>query len=433
MHRSHKNQAALPRWQARRNALIARRRAAVERVFGTLKRLHGLARARCSTPCPQPRRHDSPSRSSTTCAAPPPLPRPEDEPKPERRRGAAEPSSRSGRLHRRLTPNSLGPAVNPRLAVWSREIVRRSAPEPSREGLRTATVWSCVVFLRPGPTPRPSPLRGHTGDHSKAAQPPLPPLGRDRAPPPPLPSGRGALHLPVEAGAPARVAAAAVPGDADLEQEGVLVAIDPDLDDASGSGRSSRPCARARRASGDQYQASPVSIVRASASAFIWATIRTSPVSHRSRRGDQPVGAESGREHVPSSSSAEVFGRRGHAVSKATPGSEPGVAQAPSVAEGVKPCLLAHQRRKRTCSAGSSLNTPVNWVVTVERSRPSGRRASTCTCARPRASRRRRAAAAPRRWRRRSATVMVSCVCRRRAKMSTTRASLDSPTTPFVG
>src|SRR3954471_3761962 len=49
MHRSHKNQAALPRWQARRNALIARRRAAVERVFGTLKRLHGLARARCST------------------------------------------------------------------------------------------------------------------------------------------------------------------------------------------------------------------------------------------------------------------------------------------------------------------------------------------------------------------------------------------------
>jgi IS5 family transposase len=49
MHRSHKNQAALPRWQARRNALIAPRRAAVERVFGTLKRLHGLARARCST------------------------------------------------------------------------------------------------------------------------------------------------------------------------------------------------------------------------------------------------------------------------------------------------------------------------------------------------------------------------------------------------
>ena len=37
------------RWQTRRNALIARRRAAVERVFGTFKRLHGLARARCST------------------------------------------------------------------------------------------------------------------------------------------------------------------------------------------------------------------------------------------------------------------------------------------------------------------------------------------------------------------------------------------------
>jgi IS5 family transposase len=49
MHRSHKNQAGLPYWQTRRNALIAPRRAAVERVFGTLKRLHGLARARCST------------------------------------------------------------------------------------------------------------------------------------------------------------------------------------------------------------------------------------------------------------------------------------------------------------------------------------------------------------------------------------------------
>lgn len=49
MHRSHKNQAALPRWQARRNKLIAPRRAAVERVFGTMKRLHGLARVRCTT------------------------------------------------------------------------------------------------------------------------------------------------------------------------------------------------------------------------------------------------------------------------------------------------------------------------------------------------------------------------------------------------
>src|SRR3954466_13571283 len=74
MHRSHKNQAALPRWQARRNALIAPRRAAVERVFGTLKRLHGLARARCSTLA---RNLGDMRRSSTTYAAPPPSPRPE--------------------------------------------------------------------------------------------------------------------------------------------------------------------------------------------------------------------------------------------------------------------------------------------------------------------------------------------------------------------
>jgi IS5 family transposase len=46
MHRSHKNQQALPFWQKRRNALIARRRAAVERVFASLKRLYGRSRMR---------------------------------------------------------------------------------------------------------------------------------------------------------------------------------------------------------------------------------------------------------------------------------------------------------------------------------------------------------------------------------------------------
>ena len=46
MHRSHKHQSGLPRWQKARNALIARRRAPVEAVFGTLKRLHGRARMR---------------------------------------------------------------------------------------------------------------------------------------------------------------------------------------------------------------------------------------------------------------------------------------------------------------------------------------------------------------------------------------------------
>jgi IS5 family transposase len=46
MHRSHKHQAALPRWQARRNRLIAPRRAPVEGVFGTLKRTYGRSRSR---------------------------------------------------------------------------------------------------------------------------------------------------------------------------------------------------------------------------------------------------------------------------------------------------------------------------------------------------------------------------------------------------
>jgi len=46
MHRGHKHQAALPRWQARRNRLISPIRAAVERTFGTLKRTYGYRRVR---------------------------------------------------------------------------------------------------------------------------------------------------------------------------------------------------------------------------------------------------------------------------------------------------------------------------------------------------------------------------------------------------
>lgn len=46
MHRSHKNQAALPRWQARRNRLIAPIRAGVERVFAVWKRCWGYERVR---------------------------------------------------------------------------------------------------------------------------------------------------------------------------------------------------------------------------------------------------------------------------------------------------------------------------------------------------------------------------------------------------
>ncbi len=46
MHRSHKNQPALPHWQAVRNRLIAPLRAPVEGVFGTLKRTYARARSR---------------------------------------------------------------------------------------------------------------------------------------------------------------------------------------------------------------------------------------------------------------------------------------------------------------------------------------------------------------------------------------------------
>ena len=46
MHRRHKHIARLPRWQEKRNGLIARRRAPVEAVFSAAKRLYGLGRAR---------------------------------------------------------------------------------------------------------------------------------------------------------------------------------------------------------------------------------------------------------------------------------------------------------------------------------------------------------------------------------------------------
>ncbi len=46
MHRSHKHQRGLPYWQKRRNELIKPRRALVEKVFGTLKRVYGHGRVR---------------------------------------------------------------------------------------------------------------------------------------------------------------------------------------------------------------------------------------------------------------------------------------------------------------------------------------------------------------------------------------------------
>lgn len=47
MHRRHRYMPVLPRWMARRNYLIARRRAPVEAVFSAMKRLYGKARTRC--------------------------------------------------------------------------------------------------------------------------------------------------------------------------------------------------------------------------------------------------------------------------------------------------------------------------------------------------------------------------------------------------
>ena len=47
MHRRHRYMPVLPRWMARRNDLISRRRAPVEAVFSAMKRIYGKARTRC--------------------------------------------------------------------------------------------------------------------------------------------------------------------------------------------------------------------------------------------------------------------------------------------------------------------------------------------------------------------------------------------------
>lgn len=47
MHRRHRYMPELPRWMARRNQLISRRRAPVEAVFSAMKRIYGKARTRC--------------------------------------------------------------------------------------------------------------------------------------------------------------------------------------------------------------------------------------------------------------------------------------------------------------------------------------------------------------------------------------------------
>src|SRR5215207_6072141 len=109
-----------------------------------------------------------------------------------------------------------------------RERSRRRASAVRVRGYAAAG-GACRRRLSGGRFPSPLPLSlRERGFPSESAQPPLPrrPLAAAALP------GRGALHHPVEARAAAGVAAAAVAGDADLEEDGVLVAVDAGLDDA---------------------------------------------------------------------------------------------------------------------------------------------------------------------------------------------------------
>src|SRR5271166_987215 len=88
--------------------------------------------------------------------------------------------------------------------------------------------------------------------------------------------------------------------------------------------------------------------------------------------------------------------------------------------------------KKRVCSFGSSRKTPVNCVVTVETPSLRTPRIAMQVCSASIIS------ATPRVASESSIAITIwaesaSCVCRRRAKVSTIRASFDRPTTPSLG
>ncbi len=104
------------------------------------------------------------------------------------------------------------------------------------------------------------------------------------------------------------MAAAAVAADAHPQQQGVLVAIDPHLDDGLDLPAGGTLCQSSPRER-DQYQASPVAIVFASASRFMWASIRISPVAASTARAViSPSAPKRGMNAVPSSISALLPG-----------------------------------------------------------------------------------------------------------------------------
>ena len=93
----------------------------------------------------------------------------------------------------------------------------------------------------------------------------------------------------------------------DLDHDHILVAVDAHLEDAS-CGRTSRLFFQRARRERLKYQASPVAMVRASASTFMCATIRTSPEPASVEQVTRPSASNLGVNAKPSSKSGAVPG-----------------------------------------------------------------------------------------------------------------------------
>ena len=187
------------------------------------------------------------------------------------------------------------------------------------------------------------------------------------------------IDAAVEAGAPAGVAAAAVAADLDADQQGVLVAIDPHLDDAldlpAGGALVPELAARARPVPGlaglqragqrlgvhvGDHQHLPVGGVDGDA-------------------GDEAVRVEAGREGArpprprPGARRREALGHRADVIAAGSG-------------------LVAHEGQEADLLGGVVPEHAGELGGDGRDARPSGRRASPCRGARPRSSRRRRGA-----------------------------------------
>ena len=204
------------------------------------------------------------------------------------------------RQHKPRTP---GEGFTARASPGDPSRKERGSPPPSpalQRALREDLAGAVAAFRSDSPVKTTLPTtscfatRSVRGRATATASPRARPGPRRRRSP-----GRGALHHPIEARAPAGVAAAAVAGDADLEEDGVLVAVDARLDDgldlAARRALAPELAARARPVPGLAGRKRP----RQRLGVHVRDHQHLAGVGVGRDRGDEAVRAEAGGEHEP--------------------------------------------------------------------------------------------------------------------------------------